>query len=136
MKLPTYPGRLSLDVSNNTWDTISGLKLTYSNSNKIVELPDIKPQERLIILAPSDVYDKPTSSTIFLNYNNQQYTLIGEYHSVNGGKYNLDVIQCAKVIVKENKINILENQEVSFIKQFNIKPYFRVIDLETVSDAK
>lgn len=128
-RLPTYPGRLSIDLCNNTWNTISGVTLTYSDSDKIVELPDIRPQERLIVLAPSDIYDVPTKSTIFLNYNYQQYTLLNEYHSINGGKYNLDVIQCAKVTFKNNRIDIFDTARINFIKQFSIKPYLRIVDL-------
>lgn len=92
VRTPPYPGRLVLDLTNNTWSEISGSFLCFENTNVRSVLPDIFPQERLILLAPTDIFDRPQKTQVFLEYNGKRYTLSDEYYFLNGDKWNTDVV--------------------------------------------
>ena len=57
--MPMYAGRFTIDINNTTFKTIDGATLEYESANKVITLPKIKPMERLIIIAPTEIY--PTS---------------------------------------------------------------------------
>lgn len=130
--MPTYEGQLSIDISNTTFKTVKDVTIEYEESNKIVQLPDIKPLERVIIILPDDIYDNPLKTRVFINYNGEKEELLGEYHSLSGAKYNTDVIQYARVSLKNKGVKILDNGLIDIKRYFNFKPYFRVIDLNNV----
>ena len=55
---------------------------------------------------------------------------MGEYHILNGSKFNSDISQFAKVIILKNKISVKENNVLNgFI---SLKPYIRVIDMNKI----
>lgn len=130
IQTPSFPGRLVLDLNNNTWEKISGVTLTYEGSPSVIQLPDLKSQERLVILAPSSVFEKPIKTQVYLNYNGQRYTVLDEYYTLTGAKFNTDIIQVAKIRFKANDIHVLGNRRLGRISYLNLKPYFRVIDMD------
>ncbi len=131
---PLYPGRLTVDINNTTLKTISGAVLEFEAADNTVVLPDIKPFERIILKAPSRIAEKPLKTRVFLNYNNQKAEILGEYHALNGDKYNGDVSQFAKAKIHANSITASTTSSVfSIIPYLNLKPYIRTIDMDTQS---
>lgn len=128
---PLYDGRLVIDFCNNTRNTIDNAVVSFEKSDDVVNIPVIQPQERVVLLIPSKIFDTPTRTEVFINYNNKKYTLMSEYHSVNGGKYNKDVRQAAKVSFWNNQIRIYEfDGAFDIIHSLNLKPYSQIIDLD------
>ena len=126
-----YDGRLVVDLCNNTWDTIDDVLISFEKSDVIVNVPVIHPQERIILLIPSKIFSTPTNTQVFINYNNKKYTLMSEYHSVNGGKYNTNIQQASKVCLWNNQIDVYELDGIfGIIHSISIKPYSKIIDLD------
>ena len=129
---PLYPGRLTIDINNTTLKTIRGAVLEFEAANSTVILPDIKPFERIIVKAPSKIAEKPLKTRVFLNYNNQRTEILGEYHALNGDKYNKDVSQFAKAKIHADYIIASTSSSFfSIIPYINLKPYIRTIDMDT-----
>ncbi len=124
---PTYPGHLTLDINNTTHSTISGATLLYEVPNISLELPDIKPFERVIIIPPYDICGKPLKTRIFLNYDGKSAEIVGEFYSIYGDRFNADVRQTGWATIHKDKI---DNCSTDY------KPYFRIIDMNTIKIAK
>lgn len=128
--MPMYAGRFTIDINNTTFKTIDGATLEYESANKVITLPKIKPMERLIIIAPTDISDKPLKTRVVLNYKTAKKEIMGEYHILNGSKFNSDISQFAKVMILKNKISVGKNNVLNgFI---SLKPYIRVIDMNKI----
>ena len=128
---PLYPGRLTVDINNTTLMTISNAVLEFESANNTLVLPDIKPLERIIIVAPSKIAERPLNTRVFLNYNDQRTEILGEYHALNGDKYNNDTCQFAKAILHNKSISSSTSSGIFGINAYtNIKPYMRIIDMD------
>ena len=114
------PGQLTLDLNNATFSTISGATLEYVNAEAILELPDIKPFERVIIIPPDDICGKPMETPVIIKHNGNSEVILGEFHSLYGDKYHKDLCQMGKATFFYKKIKT---------SAFHIKPYFRIIDM-------
>lgn len=123
IRTPLRPGQLTLDLNNATFSTISGATLEYVNADVVLQLPDIKPFERVIIIPPDDICGKAMKTPVIIKYNENCAMILGEFHSLYGDKYNTDVVQVADAKFYCDKI------KVPFIGLFHIKPYFRIIDM-------
>ena len=128
---PLRTGRLVVDLYNNTWEPIRDATITYEKADVVISVPEIRPQERIILITPSNVFDKPLKTQVFINHNGQQYTLLGEYHTLSGDRYNADVQQSVRASFwkKEVKITKLDGF-LNFKGSLNVKPYFRIFDLD------
>ena len=120
---PSYDGRLTIDIRNNTWTPICDIYLTYADSETTVEIPDIRPQERLVILPRPDDVSVPVTK-LYLHYNNQVYELMNAYRPIvnNGviitfGKNSVDIYDMS--------YQFLDN----IYKSIYYKPIFRIFDL-------
>ena len=127
---PVYNGRLTIDINNTTLKTINEATLEYESVGKIVKLPSIKPLERLIIVAPTNISDKPLKTRVFMNCNGTKEEILGEYHILDGSRYNVDTAQFVQTTVKQNAIKVKENSLFSLRKYINLKPYIRRIDMD------
>lgn len=128
-EMPTYKGQLSLDINNCTFKALTNISIEYEGSEKKVVLPEIKPFERVIVIAPNDIFDKPTKTRVFINYNGRTTELLGEYHSLNNAKYETDISQYARVRLYRNRAKVLNKGLIDIRSYINLKPYFRVVDL-------
>ena len=124
---PLYPGHLTLSINNNTFSAISGATLLYEVPNITLELPDIKPFERVIIIPPYDICGKPLKTRIFLNHDGKSGQIVGEFYSIYGDRSNSDVRQTGWATIHKNKIDDCST---------DYKPYFRIIDMNTIKIAK
>lgn len=128
---PLYNGRLVLDLYNNTWEPISDATITYEKSDVVVTIPKIQPRERIIVITPSTIFDKSLKTQVFINHNGEQYTLLGEYHTLAGDRHNADVQQSARASFFKNGVKVTKiDGFLNFKGRLNIKPYFKVIDLD------
>ena len=128
-EMPTYKGQLSLDLNNCTNKTLTDVFIEFEGSEKKLVLPEIKPHERIIAIAPSDIFDTPRKTRVFIYYNNKRSELLGEYHARNNAKYDTDIAQYARVKFYNNSVKILFKGLFDIRSKINIKPYFRVIDM-------
>lgn len=124
---PMYNGRLAIDLSNNTWQTIQGAAISFEHSDVMINLPNIYPQERIILLAPTNIFDRPIKTQVFVHLNGHQYVIMDEYHTLVGDKYHQDLPQVTQATIKNNEI--ITSYNGLFNLGFKIKPYFRVVDL-------
>ena len=120
---PTYEGKLTIDLNNTTLETLHGITLEYESANKEVEIVDIRPLERVIVIPPNDVCEKPMKTRIFIKYNDMRKEIIGEYYSIFDDLHNQDVKQYAKAKIYENRI------AVPLYGSIFLKPYIRIIDM-------
>lgn len=127
--MPTYSGRLSFDLNNCTGQNIRDAFIEYEGAGTKVYLPEIKPFERVIVIAPKDIFDKPTRSIVYINYNGKKEVALGEYHSLTNDKYNADVAQYARIRFYKNRAKVLNKGLLDIRSYINFKPYFRVIDM-------
>ena len=127
-----YEGRLTIDINNTTFTTISGATLEYELIDKVVKLPQIKPLERLIVIAPTGVSDKPLKTRVFINYNGESKEILGEYYTLSGNKYNTDIMQCTKIKIKHKGIVVQRNNMFNVKSYINLKPYLRIIDMDSI----
>lgn len=130
--MPTYIGRVTVDLSNNTLNTINDIYISYDGSERIVTVPEIKPLERVILLLPNDIYSEPRKSQIYIHHGNEKYILLEEYYEVTLAKYDNDVEQYTKAIVNNDGVVIKDLYGSIFNANYllNLKPYFRTIDLQ------
>ena len=56
--MPLYSNRFTIDINNMTPKSIDGMIMRYTYDQKCVVIPKIAPFERVIVIAPSDIYDK------------------------------------------------------------------------------
>lgn len=117
---PRYDGQLTLDINNTTFSVISGASLEYEETGTILPLPDIKPFERVIIIPPYDICGKPMQTRLFINYQGSRFTILSEYHSLYGAKYDTNLAQSGYATFYRDKIKE---------GMFSFKPYFRIIDM-------
>lgn len=127
--MPTYNGRLSLDLNNCTGQIIKDAFIEYEGSEKKIYLPEIKPYERVIVIAPNDIFDKPTRTSVYISYKGEKKVALGEYHSLNNDKYNADVAQYTRIKFYKNSVKVLRKGLFDIRSSLNIKPYSRVIDI-------
>ena len=128
-EMPTYKGQLSLDLNNCTHKTLTDVFIEYEGSDKKIFLPEIKPYERVIVIAPNDIFDKPIKTRVFIHYNNRRTELLGEYYSLNNISYETEIAQYARVKFYNNSAKVLYKGLLDIRSSINIKPYFRVVDL-------
>lgn len=127
---PLYSGRLVIDLTNNTWKNIEGATLRFGQSDTIITIPIISPQERVILIAPTNIFDKPVKTTVSIQYQGQSYYLLDEYYALTGDIYNADTQQVAKAVFNTENINVFDTIGfMNFTTFINIKPYSRVIDM-------
>ena len=124
---PFYKGRLTLDINNTTSQKIEGAILEYESLGEKITLPDIKPHERIMIITPSGVGDKPMHTGLYLYYNNKKICILDEYHTLVDDPYNADVVQYAKAKILNGDIEYLSPYKLI---DLNLKPYFRIIDMD------
>lgn len=119
---PFYDGKVSIDIRNSTWKTISGIKLRFELTDIILELPELRPQERIIVVPQPKNLNLPVTK-LFISYNDQEKVLINEYRpNTNNG---------AIVTFKRGEFTIGENSyNLSILDNLYYKPYSRVIELE------
>ena len=130
-RTPLYSGRLVVDLYNNTWESISDATITYEKSDVVITIPKIQPQERIVVIAPSNIFDKSLKTQVFINHNGERYTLLGEYHTLSGDKYNADVQQSVRASFWEKTVKVTKlDGFLNFKGMLNIKPYSKVIDLD------
>lgn len=150
---PAYEGRFTVDINNRTSQKIEGAILEYEAVGESVTLPTVKPYERLIVIMPKKIGDKPQRSRVFLKYNGITEEILGEFHILTGAKYDIDLAQYAKVKIKKDSLvsypqdmyfNLKTYCEIllssylpaNIIRTFalpnnlNLKPYFRIIDMD------
>ncbi len=128
---PLYSGRLVVDLYNNTWEPISDATITYEKSDVVIMVPEIQPHERIIVITPTNIFDKSLKTQVFINHNGGQYTLLGEYHTLSGDRYNADVQQSVRASFWKNEVKVTKlNGFLNFKGKLNIKPYSKVIDLD------
>lgn len=65
---PLYNERLTLDLRNNTFDTLKDIKISYGSSNTVVNVPDLKPFERIIVIPKRE--EVPETS-VLITYNGE-----------------------------------------------------------------
>ncbi len=130
--MPTYAGRVTIDLSNNTLNTVNDIYISYEGSERIVTVPEIKPLERVILLLPNDIFSEPRKSQIYIYHGNEKYTLLEEYYEVTFAEYDNDVEQYAKATVNNNDVTIKDLHGGIFNLNYslNLKPYFRIIELQ------
>ena len=124
---PFYKGRLTLDINNTTSQKIEGAILEYESLGEKITLPDIKPHERIMIITPSGVGDKPMHTGLYLYYDNKKICVLDEYHTFVDDPYNADVVQYAKAKILNRDIEYLSPYKLI---DLNLKPYFRIIDMD------
>lgn len=130
--MPIYNGRLSIDINNTTFSEISNAMLYYETANVMVSLPDIRPLERVIVLAPVNISNKHMNTRVFVDYNGEKKEILGEYHTMTESEYNADYAQYARMKIKKKRFIVAEKGLFDFGSYFNIKPYFRVIDMDKI----
>ena len=123
--MPVYPGELSISLKNNTSEKITDLIIEFEDSEYEIEIDEIKSMERIIVIPPNNIYDKPRKASVYIKYNNNRFFL-EDYNVLSYSKYNLDTIQTMKVSISETDIKVMEN---TFWCRFSICPYFSVYDL-------
>ena len=128
--MPLYSNRFTIDINNITPKSIDGMIMQYTYDQKSVVIPKIGPFERVIVIAPSDVYDKPLKTEVKIEYFNKEWDLT-EYYSTVGDPLNT-ISQYERVVIKNNHISVLEKGLLDLGSYFNIKPYFRVIDMDKI----
>ena len=77
---PLYDGRLTIDIRNNTFKKIEGIKISYSDSPTIIEVNPIKPLERIIVLPPKESKNTLMTS-VYINYNGKKKEIINSYRT-------------------------------------------------------
>ena len=150
---PVYEGRFTVDINNTTSQYIEGAVIEYVTVGESVKLPTVKPHERLIVVMPKKIGDRPRRSRVFLKYNGITEEILGEFHILTGAKYDTDLAQYAKVKIKKDSLvsypqdmyfNLKTYCEIllssylpaNIIRTFalpnnlNLKPYFRIIDMD------
>lgn len=128
--MPLYSNRFTIDINNMTPKSIDGMIMRYTYDQKCVVIPKIAPFERVIVIAPSDIYDKPLKTEVKIEYFNKKWDLT-EYYSTVGDPLNT-ISQYERVVIKNNSISVLEKGLLDLGSYFNIKPYFRVIDMDKI----
>ena len=121
-EMPIYTGQLSLDLNNCTHKTLTDIFIEFEGIDKKFALPEVRPFERIIVIAPNDVFDEPRKTRIFIYYNNKKSELLGEYHSRNNAKYDTDIAQYARVKFYNNSAKVLYKGFFDIRSNINIKP--------------
>ena len=75
--VPIYEGRFTVDINNTTSQYIEGAVIEYEAVGESVTLPTVKPYERLIVVMPKKIGDKPQRSRVFLKYNGIAEEILG-----------------------------------------------------------
>ena len=130
--MPIYNGRLTIDINNTTFSQISNAMLYYETANVMVMLPDIRPLERVVVLAPVNISNKHMNTRVFVDYNGDKKEILGEYHTMTESEYNGDYAQYARMKIKKKQFIVAEKGLLDLGSYFNIKPYFRVIDMDKI----
>ena len=125
--LPMFEGCLTIDINNTTFSQISGAIIEFGYSDKIINLPDIRPLERIIVVVPT-MFDKPVKTQVYINYYGEKTEVLGEYHSLAGNKYNTDIKQYTRIKFTTKKIVVLKKGILDLKSRFNLKPYFRIYE--------
>ncbi len=120
---PLYDGRLTIDIRNNTFKEIKGIKISYSDSPTIIEVNPIKPLERIIVLPPKES-ENTLMTSVYINYNGKKKEIINSYRteSMDG------------VIVELTRDEIKVKYDDSYFggvsEYISFRPYQKVYDLE------
>lgn len=128
-EMPTYKGQLSFDLNNCTSKTLTDIFIEYEGFEGKIALPEIKPYERIIVIAPNDIFDTPRKTRVFIHYKDKRSELLGEYYSINNAKYDTDIAQYARVKFYKNSAKVLFKGIFDIRSSINIKPYSRVVDM-------
>ena len=124
--VPIYEGRFTVDINNTTSQYIEGAVIEYEAVGESVTLPTVKPYERLIVVMPKKIGDKPQRSRVFLKYNGITEEILGEFHILTGATQNTEVGQFAKAKIDKDGINDIK----LYFSDKELKPYFRIIDMD------
>lgn len=120
---PYYDARLTLEIDNRTWNSIEGAYISYENSDIKVEIPQINPFEKIIILPQYNDVDT-LKTKVYITYNNEKHLLIEEYRKQ--AQYS------ARVIYTFKGLKCIDDSYggIPLLRELRIKPYFRVFDLD------
>ena len=124
---PIYEGRFTVDINNTTSQYIEGAVIEYEAVGESVTLPTVKPYERLIVVMPKKIGDRPQGSCVLLKYAGKTRIILDEFHILTGSTENADVGQLAKAKIVNGDIEYLYPYDLF---DMHIKPYFRIIDMD------
>ena len=124
---PVYEGRFTVDINNTTSQYIEGAVIEYEAVGESVTLPTVKPYERLIVVMPKKIGDRPQGSCVLLKYAGKTRIILDEFHILTGSTENADVGQLAKAKIVNGDIEYLYPYDLF---DMHIKPYFRIIDMD------
>ena len=125
--VPIYEGRFTVDINNTTSQYIEGAVIEYEAVGESVTLPTVKPYERLIVVMPKKIGDRPQGSCVLLKYAGKTRIILDEFHILTGSTENADVGQLAKAKIVNGDIEYLYPYDLF---DMHIKPYFRIIDMD------
>lgn len=123
--VPKVSGRLAIDLSNNTFNIVDGAELVFAEDNYKVSIPPINPLERVVIITPKDIYNRPLITQVYILYKGEKYLILDEYYSLSGDMYNSHVRQVAKVKVTNTEVKSISSNIINI----NLRPYIRKIDI-------
>ena len=126
--VPIYEGRFTVDINNTTSQYIEGAVIEYEAVGESVTLPTVKPYERLIVVMPKKIGDRPRRSRVFLKYNGITKEVLGEFHILTGSTQNTEVGQYTRVKISNGDIEHLYSYDL--FDDMHLKPYFRIIDMD------
>ncbi len=124
---PIYEGRFTVDINNTTSQYIEGAVIEYEAVGESVTLPTVKPYERLIVVMPKKIGDRPQGSCVLLKYAGKTRIILDEFHILTGSTENAEVGQLAKAKIVNGDIEYLYPYDLF---DMHIKPYFRIIDMD------
>ena len=124
---PAYKGRFTVDINNTTSQYIEGAVIEYEAVGESVTLPTVKPYERLIVVMPKKIGDRPQGSCVLLKYAGKTRIILDEFHILTGSTENAEVGQLAKAKIVNGDIEYLYPYDLF---DMHIKPYFRIIDMD------
>ena len=125
--VPIYEGRFTVDINNTTSQYIEGAVIEYEAVGESVTLPTVKPYERLIVVMPKKIGDRPQGSCVLLKYAGKTRIILDEFHILTGSTENAEVGQLAKAKIVNGDIEYLYPYDLF---DMHIKPYFRIIDMD------
>ena len=117
---PLYNERLTLDLRNNTFDTLKDIKISYGSSNTVVNVPDLKPFERIIVIPKRE--EVPETS-VLITYNGEIKKIIDKYRTKSQ--------DCAIISFKNKCIEVKHETYIGNIFNYmTLRPYTEVYDLD------
>lgn len=117
---PLYDERLTLDLRNNTFNTLNDIKISYGSSDTVVNVPALKPFERIIVIPKRE---SVSETSVLITYNGEIKEIIGKYRPKSQ--------DCAIISFTNKYMEVKHDTYIGNIFNYmTLRPYTEVYDLD------